>query len=231
MIVQEVFGGIEPLLRVTVVPPETALTDPPHEFVRLTGFARKTLVGRLSVRDTPVSVLPSSLFLITMESSLVSPAHIVVGLKFLVTEGVGFPVTFKVALAGVVLLMVVPPPVEDNSPAGIVLIRFPGVEDVTLTETVQRPGVVPTWGGTVPPLRARVVPPATAVTVPPQEFVTPAGLAIVRPGWTPTKLSVHAALVRANPLGLKTVTLNRDVPPAAIEIGEKLLFISAGRDI
>jgi hypothetical protein len=32
-----------------------------------------------------------------------------------------------------------------------------------------------------------------------------------------------------NPLGLKTVTLRRDIPPAAIEIGEKLLFISAGK--
>jgi hypothetical protein len=27
------------------------------------------------------------------------------------------------------------------------------------------------------------------------------------------------------------VTLSREVPPAAIEIGEKLLFISAGREI
>jgi hypothetical protein len=32
-------------------------------------------------------------------------------------------------------------------------------------------------------------------------------------------------------LGLKILTLRREVPPAAMEIGEKLLLISAGRDI
>lgn len=141
------------------------------------------------------------------------------------------PVTFNVALAGVVLLMVVPPPVEDRLPAGIVLMRLPVRVEVTLIEIVHDPGVDPDCAGTVPPVSDRVVLPAVALTEPPQVLDKPTGSAITRPGWTPTRLSVQEALVSANPLGLKTVTLRRDVPPAGIEIGEKLLLISAGREI
>ncbi len=118
------------------------------------------------------------------------------GLKLLLTEGIGFPVTFNVALAGVVLLMFVPPPVELNAPAGIVLIKFPTVLEVTLIETVHDPGVAPDCAGTVPPDKDKVVPPAAALTEPPQVLVNPTGLAIVKPGWTPIKLSVQAALVK-----------------------------------
>lgn len=195
------------------------------------GFAKKTLAGRLSVSETCVRLLPCSLFLIRMESRLVCPAQIVPGLKLLLTEGTGVPVTFKVALAGVVLVMFAPPPVEVSSPAGIVLIRLSTAVAVTLTDTVHDPGVVPDCAGTVPPLRDRFVPPTDALTEPPQEFVKTMGFAMVRPGCTPIKLSVQEALVNGNPLGLKMVTLRRDVPPARIEIGEKLLLISAGKDM
>jgi hypothetical protein len=75
-----------------------------------------------------------------------------------------------------------PPPVELRAPAGIRLIRFPTVVDVTLTDTVQRPGVVPTCAGTVPPLKEKEVAPAFAVTVPPQEFETFGLLAMLNPG-------------------------------------------------
>jgi hypothetical protein len=78
-----------------------------------------------------------------MESWLVPPAQIVPGLKLLLTEGIGLPATFKVALAGLVLLIVEPSPVEVNAPAGMVLIRFPAVVEVTLIETVHDPGVIP----------------------------------------------------------------------------------------
>jgi len=44
-------------------------------------------------------------------------------------------------------------------------------------------------------------------------------------------LSTHAALVSGNPLRLKMVTLKRDVPPDAMDIGAKLLLISAGTDM
>lgn len=96
-------------------------------------------------------------------------------------EGTPAAVTFRVALAGLVLLMEVPPPVELKAPIGIVLILVPAVAAVTLTDTVQDPGVDPVWAGTVPPLKEMVVEPAGAVTVPPQVFadipttVMPAG--------------------------------------------------------
>src|SRR5512134_4041182 len=124
------------------------------------------------------------------------------------------PVTFKVALAGVVLLMVVPPPVEDKLPAGILLMRFPGVVEVTSIDTVHDPGVAPACAGTVPPVKDNVVPPGEAVTEPPQVLVKFTGLAMTSPGWTPTRLSTQEALVSGNPLGLKMVTLSREVPPA-----------------
>ena len=54
----------------------------------------------------------------------------------------------------------------------------------------------------MPPLKAKDVEPASDVTEPPQLLVTPTGLAIMRPGWTPIKLSVHEALVNINALGL-----------------------------
>jgi hypothetical protein len=58
--VQVVPAGIEPLLRVTVVPPLAAVTEaePPQPVnVGETGLARKTLAGRLSVREAWVRVV------------------------------------------------------------------------------------------------------------------------------------------------------------------------------
>lgn len=120
----------------------------------------------------------------------------------MLTEGGGVPVTFKVALAGVVFVTFAPAPVEDNALAGMVLIRFPEVVEVTVIDTVHEPGIVPTCAGTVPPLSDKDVEPAAAVTKPPQLSVIPTGLAIMRPGWMPIKLSVHEALVSVNALGL-----------------------------
>jgi hypothetical protein len=149
-----------------------------------------------------------------------------VGLKLLLTDGAVVPVTFRVALAGLVLVMFVPPPVDVRAPTGIVLIRLPGVVEVTLMDTVHLPAVVPVWAGTVPPLREKVDEPAVAVTEPPQVLpVTPT--TVIPLGM----LSVQDALVSANGLGLKMVTARREVPPEFIEIGVKLLLISAGRDM
>ena len=103
-------------------------------------------------------------------------------LKLLLIEGARLPPTCKVALAGLVFVMSVPSPVEVHALVGMVLIRFPGVLEVTLTETVHDPGVGPTWAGTVPPAREKDVEPAAAVTEPPQELVTSMGLAMIRPG-------------------------------------------------
>lgn len=185
VIVQVEFAAIVPLFKVTDVPPLTAVREaeaPQPVSVGETGLARNTLVGRLSVSDTCVRLLPVSLFLITMERRLVSPAHTVAGLKLLLTDGGKVPVTFKVALAGVVFVILEPAPVEDNALAGMVLMRFPKVIEVTLMDTVHDPGVFPVCAGTIPPLKDIVVEPAVAVTEPPQELVKPAGLAITRPG-------------------------------------------------
>jgi hypothetical protein len=78
-----------------------------------------------------------------MESRLISPAHIVLELKLLFTVGGGTPTTFRVALAGEVLVMMSPSPMEVNASAGSVLMRFPGVFDVTSIATVHDPGVTP----------------------------------------------------------------------------------------
>lgn len=148
------------------------------------------------------------------------------GLKLLLTDGPPAPTTLRVALAGLVLLMVVPPPVEFSAPTGIVLIQFPAVVEVTLTDTVHEPGVVPDWAGTVPPLRDMVDTPAAAVTLPPQVFeatLTTLMFAGI--------LSVQEALVSGNPFGLKMVTVRRDVPPDGIDLGVKFLLISAGSEI
>jgi hypothetical protein len=90
----------------------------------------------------------------------------------------------------------------DNSPEGMVLMRFPTAVEVTVTVTVQDPGVVPVCAGTVPPRRDNVADPATAVTVPPHVLMIPTGFAMARPGWTPIKLSVQEASVRLKALGL-----------------------------
>ena len=111
-----------------------------------------------------------------------APAQIVAGLKLLVTLGTGVPVTFKVALAGLVFVMGMPSPVALKAFFGMLLIRLPVVNEVTRTETVQDPAVDPVCAGTVPPLNDKVVEPDAAVTVPPQVFVTFAGLAMTSPG-------------------------------------------------
>ena len=170
-----------PLFKVTVVPPPTAVTvaEFPHPVkTGVTGLARKTFVGRLSAMDAWVRVVLGRLFRIVIVRRLAAPAQIVPGLKLLLTVGVGVPVTFSVALAGLVFVMLVPSPVALSAPAGIRLIKLPEANEVTLTDTVQDPAVDPTCAGTVPPLNDIVVEPELAVTVPPQVLLMPAGFAI-----------------------------------------------------
>ena len=78
------------LFRVTDVPPLTALKEaeaPQPLKLGETGLARKTFAGRVSVREACVRVVLKSLFAITMDSWLVWPAQIVLGLKLLATVG------------------------------------------------------------------------------------------------------------------------------------------------
>lgn len=71
VIMQDELGAIVPLLKVTDVPPLTAVTEGegPHPDVEaFGGLARKTLAGRLSVSEAWVRLRPDSLFVMTMES-------------------------------------------------------------------------------------------------------------------------------------------------------------------
>lgn len=147
VMVQVELGRMVPLLSVTDVPPPTAVNVAvaPHPVkIGSTGLARKTFAGRPSVIDAWVRFVLGRLFRIVIDNRLVAPAHIVPGLKLLLTVGFTVPVTFSVALAGLVFVMFVPPPEALNAPTGILLIRLPAVKDVTLIDTVQDPAVDPT---------------------------------------------------------------------------------------
>lgn len=200
-------GEMVALLNVNEVAPGLALKlaeDPQFEseFAGNGGFAITTLAGKLSVMDAPVKLPLGELLLIVTLKTLVSPTNIVFGEKDLFTDGGLTPITVNVALAGVVLVIETPPPVELNSLAGIVLIRLPIEVEVTLMPTVQSPGVIPTCAGTVPPFNDKVVVPGTAVTLPPQLLEMFAGFAIVNPDCTPAKSSVQEALLNENEFGL-----------------------------
>lgn len=132
------------MVKATVVPPAVAANEaePPQlaSPVPLNGgLARTTLAGRVSVNEVPVRLVFESLLLMVMDNVLMFPIDIVFGAKPLLNEGGKTATTVNVALAGVVLEMVtgVPPssPLAFKLLAGIVLMRLPGVVDVTLTST------------------------------------------------------------------------------------------------
>ena len=132
-----------------------------------------------------VSAVTGSLLVILIVNRVVCPTQVVVRLKLLLREGGSTAATWSVALAGSSLVIgtMVPlsSPDEVNSLAGMVLIKFPGVVEVTATVTVQDPGEPPLWRGTVPPFNWKDVSPgesmplAALVMDPPQLFVTVRG--------------------------------------------------------
>jgi hypothetical protein len=132
------------LFKVIVAPEIVVVAEPPQpDNVGEGDGAKETFVGRLSGRVVPVRVVVV-LFVIVIVSWLIPPAQMLLGLKLLATVGAPAPVTFNVALAGLVVVMLIPPgPEELNVPAGMVLIQFPATAEVTLTVTVQDPGVDP----------------------------------------------------------------------------------------
>jgi len=200
-------GSIDPLFKVIELPPGVTSNEavPPqfcNEFAGRAGSAITTFVGKVSVSDVWVKELFVLVLLIVIVRTLISPAQIVLGANVLDTVGVATSTTVTVALAGVVFVIETPPPVELSVLAGIVLIKFPRVVEVTSIPTVHSPGIAPTCAGTVPPARDNVVVPGTAVTVPPQVLDIFAGLAINNPGCIPTKLSVQEASFRGKELGL-----------------------------
>jgi hypothetical protein len=185
LITQTEFGAMVALFNVTNPVPLLAVTvaDASQPVsVAETGFARSTFAGRLSMREDCVNVVFGSVFLIEIVNRLTSPTHIVFGEKDLLISGGKTALTRNVALAGVVFVMVPPPPVPVNVPAGMVFIRLPEVIEVTSIETVHEPGTTPTCGGTVPPLNEKEALPAGAITMPSQVLVKFTGFAMKMPG-------------------------------------------------
>src|SRR5215208_2787204 len=129
-----------------------------------------------------------------MDSWLVPPAQMLLGLKLLLTVGCPASFTCRVALAGLMFETFIPlRSLEVNVPAGILFVNVPGFGAVTFTVTIHEPGADPILAGIVPPFSVIVDVPADAVTVPPQVFpvtfttLNPVGIS-----------SLSEALVKAN---------------------------------
>jgi hypothetical protein len=209
--VQVPLGAIVALLIVREVsplaiglPPGPVTLGEPHAPNVTVEFAMTTLVGKLSVREVCVNEADVSLFRIVIVSVLVCATHTVLGAKLLLSEGGWTALICRVALAGVVFVTEIVPvgSVETNVFAGRVFTWLPAIVDVTFTVTVQEPGVLPTWAGTVPPRRDNTVP--EVVTIPPQSLVALLGLAKFR--FAPVRSSVQAGglvdRLSANEFGL-----------------------------
>ena len=144
MTIQFRFGVTVALVRAIVFPPAVAASaaEPPQSVRGVPpngGLARTTPAGRVSLKEVPVRFVFVSLLLIVMDSVLTFPIDIVFGAKPLLNVGGVTATTVNVALAGVVLEMVtgVPPslPLAFKLLAGMVLMRLPGVVDVTFIST------------------------------------------------------------------------------------------------
>ena len=138
------FGVTVALVKLTVLPPATAFsTAAPPQFVKGVppngGLARTTFAGKVSVNEVPVRSVSVSLLLIVMVRVLTSPMDIVFGANPLLSVGGVTATTVNVALAGVVLEIVTTVPLSFplalKLSAGMVLMRFPAVVDVTLIST------------------------------------------------------------------------------------------------
>src|SRR5215208_6484094 len=106
-----------------------------------------------------------------MDSWLVPPAQMLLGVKLLLTVGCPASFTCRVALAGLMFETFIPlGSLEVNVPAGILFVNVPGFGAVTFTVTIQEPGDDPVFSGIVPPFKVMVEEPGAAVTVPPQVF-------------------------------------------------------------
>lgn len=130
-----------PLSAMEFVPARAVSVYPVPQLVTtaFTGVANWSPLGSVSVYDTPVKFVSTSLLLTRISSRLASPTNIVFGLKDLLSEGGDTAITVIVALAGEVFVITtgVPPslPSAFKLLAGIVLIRFPEVIEDTLTST------------------------------------------------------------------------------------------------
>ena len=131
-------AAILPPLRLRLPPPATAVTVPPHVFVVPGGVSFTTPPGYVSVNATPVNPIPVFGFTIVIVIVEVPPDGIVSGLNIFVTVGARI-VTVRSSLAGAALF----PKSVCKSPAAIVFVCVPTVEEVTSTSIVHPPeGIV-----------------------------------------------------------------------------------------
>ena len=212
--VQEPFAGMDPPIRVTL---DTSTVTEPPQVLLLPPEVNRPL-GKVSVSGAVrVAMLLLGLIKVIVRVE-VPPEGMVTGEKVLLTngaEGVA-GMTVKVAAAGAVLF----PLLVCNDPIASELMKFPPLDPVTFIVTVQEP-----LAGMDPPVRVTLE--AFEVTTPPQvlapvpEVETLAG-----------KVSVNGALrVATVLLGLTSVMVRVEVPPALIIAGEKALLRVGGAGV
>ncbi len=195
-----------PPVRLIVPEPEVApVTEPLQELVKPGALATTRPAGKVSETATPVSAaLPAGLVIVIVRTEFVLVATLVGAKAFAIVVAA---LTVNVAVA----VVPVPPFVEVT--ALVVLTDAPVVLEVTVAVTVQLPLVAidaPLMTTDVD-VEDAVLPPTHVVANP--EAVIPAG-----------KLSVIPTPVRATVAdGLVIVIVSVDVPPGAMDVGEKAL--------
>src|SRR5882724_6008341 len=179
--VQEVLcARLAPLRLITFVACVAVMVPPPQLPVRPFGVETTRPAGNVSLKPTPVSVVPVLLFWI-VKVKLVDPfSGMLAAPNALMITGGATTVTLAFEV------LPVPPSVEVTC---TLLFFAPAVVPVTFTDNVQEVlmAKVPTDKLTVPD-------PATAVAVPPQVLDSPLGVAITKPAG---RLSVKATPVNA----------------------------------
>ena len=182
-------GIVAPETEKDPAPALAVTTAPAHVVVTDGGFATVIDAGNVSVNEAPVSGVALELFSWTVRVEG-PPDAIGDGENDFDPVGAATAATESVALAGVPFVV---PSAVVSELAGIVLMWFPGVIDVTSIWKVQVPGVDPTCSGIVADAIATEFAPAVAVTVAPAHVVEAFGV-----GATTTfggRLSVTAPLV------------------------------------
>lgn len=204
----------EPPVNESEVPPATALTIPPHEFVRPFGVATTSPAGSVSAKATPASATAFAAGLVIANASVLIPlSGIDVGLNAVAIDGGATTVTVAVAV------FPVPPSLALTWP--VVFVSSPTAVPVTLTTTVQLE-----LAAIVAPVNETEAPPAAAPIVPPHEFVRPLGVETTSPAGnasenpTPVSATVAFALLIVNVSGV--------LPFSGIALAPNALEIDGG---
>src|SRR6478609_5963882 len=176
------------------------MVPPPQEPVRPLGVEITRPAGSVSLKPTPVSVVPVLLFWMVKVSEVEPFSGMLAAPNALMITG--GPTTVIEAFD----VLPVPASVEVT---WTLLFFTPAVVPCTLTETVQL-----ALAANVPPERLILPDPATAVAVPPQVLLSALGVATTNPAG---RLSVKAIPVSARPVfGFWIVNVSEVVPFSGI---------------